>query len=159
VPRLTRCTALRTMPLMTCFWQFLLHIKSTSQLYRKICKGWRNCTGKVMHANANKVHRGGAEVQLHPMSTSAINEGFWWASRSDRFIPGKTIQWVGAWLGLTTYQVVLEHGKIDCPCRDSNIRSSSPQHSHYTNLDTPHCLQHSSCCSWQSSEHTDTLCV
>lgn len=158
MPRLTRCTAMRTMPLMTCFWQFLLHIKSTSHCTEKSVRDEETVQAKLC-MRTPRMYTGGAEVLLHPMSTSAVNEGFWSASLSDRFIPGKTIQWVGAWLGLTTYQVVLVHGKIDCPCRDSNIRSSSPQHSHYTNLDTPDCLQHSCCCSWQSSERTDTLCV
>ena len=44
--------------------------------------------------------------------------------------------WIGSSLGLTAGLDILEKGKVSYFCWDSNHRSPSLQHSHYTNYAT-----------------------
>jgi hypothetical protein len=75
-----------------------------------------------------KVHWG-VEVQLHAFLTSTGDVGEWSASPPDRFIPRERdpgTHCTGGWVSPIGGLDAVVKRKIPSPCRDSNLRSSSP---------------------------------
>jgi hypothetical protein len=61
--------------------------------------------------------------------TLALDRGEWSASRPSRFTPGERdpgTHWIGGWVGPRAGLEAVVRRKIPSPCRDSNLRSSSP---------------------------------
>jgi hypothetical protein len=72
----------------------------------------------------------GVEVQLYYFLTSALDGSEWLASRTGRFTPKErapVTHWIAGWVRPRAGLETVVKRKTTNSCRDSNLRSSSPQ--------------------------------